>query len=145
MTSRFSASSPWPIVTVVEVDGALRGPVQARGDLQQRRLSGPGRPHDRGERSAGHRQGDAVEGARLAVAASEDANDVVEVDHGRADGWLSGAGPDGGDAHHEAPEVGSVHPPSSFKRPQRPMWVIDGDRKGVRGLGLLDEDRRVAG
>ena len=97
---------------LAEAHAALRRPIQARGELQQRRLPGARRPHDRRERSARHRQRDAVERAHLPVAASEDANDVVEVHHRRAVGWFGGAGRYGEAAHGEAPSVGSVQPAS---------------------------------
>ena len=63
---------------------ALRGAVEPGGELQQRRLAGARRAHDRGE---GARSIDSVtpsSGAHLPVAAPEHADDVVEPDHGRS-------------------------------------------------------------
>src|SRR3954471_4397269 len=99
---------------LVEPHATLRRPVQPGGELQQRRLAGARRPHDRGERAAGHGERDAVEGANLSVATPEDADDIVEVHHrvarvvrGRR---MAGHGRDGrgGAGHVEAPSWGSA-------------------------------------
>ena len=129
---------------LVEVDAALRRPVQARGDLQQRRLPGARRAHDRGERAAGHGQRDAVEGAHLPVAASEDADDVVEVDHGRAVGGFGGA--DGTARLLMDGSLGGVRPACAMARARAAADVRHrSGPSGVAGLGLWDEDGAVAG
>jgi hypothetical protein len=135
---------------LVEADAALGRPVEAGGELHQRRLPGPGRAHDRGEGAAGHRHRHAVDGADLAVAATEDAHDVVEVDHrrgvgGRRVGGAGGAGAQG-EAGHPVRLLGGVHPAwglvgrGAAAGMGDPRWSRE-----VTGMGLCDEDRAVAG
>ena len=66
-------------VAAAELRAARRGAVEPGGDLQQRRLAGARRPHHGGERPAVEGERDAVERAHRALAAAEDAHDVVEA------------------------------------------------------------------
>ena len=71
-------------LVLAEPHAAGRGTVEPGGELQQRRLAGARRPHDRRERAPLERQRDAVERAHRAVAAPEHADEILELDHAAA-------------------------------------------------------------
>ena len=73
---------------VAEPHAAGGGAIKSRGQLQQRRLAGARRSHDRRERATVERQRHAVQGAHRAFPTTEHADEVFEFDHAGAGSGL---------------------------------------------------------
>ena len=115
-------------VGLADVDGAAGERVEAGEAVHQRALAGAGRAHDRGEPAGLERDGDAVEGAHLAVA--------LAVDLRRVDGAGSGASWRGG--------VGSVMT-SVVQRGvvrESAFWVTAVRQRWIDRLGRSSVSRR---
>ena len=116
------------------------GPIEAADEIEQRRFPGAGRPDDRHHLTLGDGQGDAAQGADVALA-GEPLGDLVELNHG----FRSGAGPALCELFHKTapatPGSRSGAPPGARLHPSGPAEAdrdfavrLENDRDGTAAL-----------